>query len=63
MSPKLKDASVRSARTFAQSAIAVLIASGVADLSVGALQAAGIAGLSAVLSLAQRLLEAAPEPR
>ena len=65
-----KDAAVRALRTFVQTAIATFLASGVLigpqvdlDLLGSAAIAAGIAGVSAVLSFVQNLLEDNTEVR
>lgn len=54
---KIKSACLRAARTFLQSFVAVLIASGADYVDVSTLKAAGVAGGAAVLALVQRWLD------
>ena len=52
-----RSAGLRSARTFTQSFLAVLTAGPVLNLNVNVFKAAATAGLAAVLTLAQRMLD------
>ena len=53
---------IRSARTFIQSFLAVLVAAPVLELSAPTLKAAGVAGVASVLSMFHRLLDDTPVP-
>jgi hypothetical protein len=53
----IKSVAIRAARTFLQTFLAVLLAAPALDLSGPSLKAAGVAGLAAVLSGIQRLLD------
>jgi hypothetical protein len=58
----VKSLSIRAARTFLQTFLAVLLASPALNLSAPGLKAAAVAGLASVLSLAHRLLDESPVP-
>ncbi len=58
----VKSLSIRAARTFLQTFLAVLLASPALNLSTPGLKAAAVAGLASVLSLAHRLLDESPVP-
>ena len=58
----VKSLSIRAARTFLQTFLAVLLASPALNLSAPGLKAAAVAGLASVLSLAHRLLDETPVP-
>ena len=56
----LKSFVYRAARTFLQTFLAVITGAPLMNLDVSSVKAAGIAGLGAVLSLAQRALDETP---
>lgn len=59
---RVQSALWRAARTFLQTAIAVLIASGTGFVDVSTLKAAALAGGAAVLALIQRALDTTDLP-
>lgn len=61
MTPKVKALIVRAAKTFAQAAIAVVVASGSGYVNVDVWKAAAIAGGAALISFAWNLLGGVPE--
>lgn len=56
----LKSIVYRAARTFLQTFLAVITSAPLLDLNVPAVKAAAIAGLGAVLSMVQRMLDETP---
>ena len=66
MTDHLRRALIRGARTFGQAFLGVVTGAPLLDLNVPTLKAAAVAGLGAVLALAQNTLETAadaPVPR
>jgi Putative lactococcus lactis phage r1t holin len=61
-SPLVRSVLIRAARTFMQTFLAVMIAGPMLDLSVRTLRAAGLAGVTAVLSMLHRMLDETPVP-
>jgi len=58
----LKSMTIRAARTFVHTFVAVLLASPVLSLAGPALKAAALAGVASVLSMLNRLLDETPVP-
>jgi len=56
----IKSGVYRAARTFLQTFLAVITGAPLLDLDVSSVKAAAIAGLGAVLSLVQRMLDETP---
>lgn len=58
----IRSALLRAVRTFAQSFLAVVTGAPLLSLNVSTLKAAAVAGIAAVLTLAQRALDESPVP-
>lgn len=60
MSDKIRSAFIRAARTFLQTFLAVLMGAPLLEANISSVKAAAIAGIGAVLSLVQRMLDDTP---
>jgi hypothetical protein len=60
--PLVRSLLIRAVRTFLQTFLAVILAAPVLDLSGAGLKAAGLAGLTSVLTMIHRLLDETPVP-
>lgn len=60
MNERIRSGLIRAARTFLQTFLAVLMGAPLLEADISSVKAAAIAGIGAVLSLAQRMLDDTP---